>query len=92
MTLKDYSQLKFQVDMFNHFFYPICLVLSKSFKDDEIVADLYFNHLEGPRSISSCDNIKDAMNSLSHFTKVMKAVEYFNKVNGPLMLDKSKDQ
>ena len=91
MTLKDYSQLKFQVEMFNNYFHPIVLVLTKSFKDDEIVTNLSFVHSEGLQSISSCDNIKDAMNSLSHFTRVMKAVEYFNKVHGPFMLDNLKD-
>lgn len=92
MTLKDYSQLKFQVEVFNHFYHPICLTLSKSLKDDDIVADLSFVHSEGLQAISSCENIKDAMNSLSHFTKVMKAVEYFNKVHGSLILDKIKEK
>ncbi len=92
MTLKDYSQLKFQVEMFNDYFSPICLVLVKSYKDDEIVADLSFNHSEGLRSISSCDNLSDAMNLLSHFTRVMRAVESFNKSYGPLMLDKSENK
>mgnify|MGYP003351344501 FL=1 len=77
--------------MFNNYFHPIVLVLTKSFKDDEIVINLSFVHSEGLQSISSCDNIKDAMNSLSHFTRVMKAVEYFNKVHGPFMLDNLKD-
>ena len=91
MTLKQYSELLFQIEVFNDFFSPICLVLSKSHKDDEIVANLSFTNNLSVIIISS-DSINDAMNALSHCTKVMRAVESFNKTYGSLLLDKSKDK
>lgn len=91
MTLKQYSELLFQIEVLNDFFSPICLVVSKSHKDDEIVANLSFKNNLSVIIISS-DNINDIMNALSHCTKVMRAVESFNKTYGSLLLDKSKDK
>ena len=91
MTLKQYSELLFQIEVFNDFFSPICLVVSKSNKDDEIVVDLSFKHSIGLIIISS-DNMKEIMNALTHCTKVMRAIESYNKTNGSLLLDKSKNK